>query len=233
MKNSGRRNVWKTKKRQPLRRPPAARPAEQGNEDEGEENDDEAVVDAPGAGLPAPVAHGHDEEEEGDNGDEVAPGDNRVYLELPHNNPGEIRRGVRGQIIGPKPPQIKCLICQLDNIGDRSKFFSHCHLAHPNENERILRDERIVQCRSCEGYFLKRGLSQHLASSPVCKAYLQAVPPAPLPVAPLPVGAPPELDADLDMEEYTEIQLLAPFGTGCFHIHKAWEEPLHHIMTPY
>jgi hypothetical protein len=231
MKNSGKRNGWKTKKRQPLRRPPAARPAEQGNEDEGEDNDDEAVLDAPGVGLPALAEHGH-VEEEGDNGDEVAPGDNRVYLELPHNNPGEIRRGVRGQIIASKPPQIKCLLCQLENIGDRSKFFSHCHLAHPDENERILRDERIVQCRSCEGYFLKRGLSQHLASSSVCKAfYQQAAPPAPPPVAPLPDGAPPALDADLDMEEYTEIQLLAPFGTGCFHIHKAWEEPLHHIMT--
>ena len=110
--------------------------------------------------------------------------------------------------------------CNL-TCADKTRFVEHCNTQHTEEHDRILRDPRIVQCHGCRQYFNgKTGLLSHHRKNPACK---NALPPA-APNAEVAVG-------EEEHTNYTEHELMAPFGDAVYHIHREWEDPFRSICV--
>ena len=112
--------------------------------------------------------------------------------------------------------RVRCVMCNL-NCADKTRFVEHCNTQHSDEHERILRDPRIVQCNGCRQYFNgTTGLHSHHRRNTACKNAQ--------PAAAVNVDA-----VAVDVQNYTEHELMAPFGDALYHIHRDWEEPFWNI----
>ena len=110
---------------------------------------------------------------------------------------------------GNRVPKVQCLICNII-VASKTRFVEHCNTQHSN-NDRVLGDPRIVRCHGCQQYFNgNTGLISHQRRNAVCRS-----------AAPLAV----EAVGGVEEPNYTEHELMAPFGIALYHIHREWEDP--------
>ena len=132
-------------------------------------------------------------------------GDNVGYTMVP--NPNHAGRQL-----------VKCRLCTAGEgnptFSQKSIFARHCDTQHPGWEHYATNGFR--KCHGCNRIFVgQMGLRAHHRSSVACAAV----------AAPQQVGAGGVDDGEEEEErEYTEHELMAPFGSALYHIQKAWQD---------